>query len=457
MREIDVGTLLEERRLGAFQLQVLLLGVLILFVDGLDFSASNVGAPAIARAFNVDRSAMSVVLSSGFFGILVGSLVFGYLGDKVGRRWGAILGVLAYSIPGLFSVFAHSLTELAVLRFLTGLGMGGVVPNVIAFLTETAPKRSRVTFVMLGYVGYSLGNAAIAQVAAWFIPVFGWSIVFEVAGAVGLILSVVLVFSLPESIPYLAAKRPDDPRLPLLVARVAPETDPNARLILRRPKSETRFTLKLLFDGYRRLATPLLWLGFFSESLTYMTLAAWFSVLLEQAGLVPTQASLVFSYAYLGAMAAIVILARLIDRFGPRAAVISAAVAAASLVYLGTPGLSPAVIAIIAIIALAFFSATHQSLNGIVGGFYPTIVRGNGVGYASGMGRAAAIIGPLIAGSLLAAKLPLQTVLAAIAAPYLVVVIVCLALDRLQRRMSLPDAPAISEATIVQPALSPPI
>src|SRR5215831_6754258 len=188
MREIDVGTLLEERRLGAFQLQILFLGVLILFVDGLDFSASNVGAPAIARAFNVDRSAMSVVLSSGFFGILVGSFAFGYLGDKIGRRWGAILGVLAYSVPGLFSVFTHSLNELAALRFLTGLGMGGVVPNVIAFLTETAPKPYRVTFVMLGYVGYSLGNAAIAQVAAWFIPDYGWSIVFEVAGAVGLVL-----------------------------------------------------------------------------------------------------------------------------------------------------------------------------------------------------------------------------------------------------------------------------
>jgi AAHS family 4-hydroxybenzoate transporter-like MFS transporter len=458
LREIDVGTLLEERRLGAFQLQVLLLGVLILFVDGLDFSASNVGAPAIARAFGVDRSAVSVVLSSGFFGILVGSFAFGYLGDQIGRRWGAILGVLIYSVPGLFSVFAHSLGALAVLRFLTGLGMGGVVPNVIAFLTETAPKRYRVTFVMLGYVGYSLGNAAIAQVAAWFIPNYGWSVVFEVAGAVGLVLSVALLIWLPESLPYLAAKQPDDPRLPVLVARLAPEVEKDTRFVLRRPASEARFTLKLLFDGYRRIATPLLWLGFFSESLTYMTLAAWFSVILEEAGLVPTRASFVFSYAYLGAMAAIVILARLIDRFGPRAALISAAIAAVALVYLGTPGLSPVAITVIAIVALAFSSATHQSLNGIVGGFYPTVVRGNGVGYASGMGRAAAIIGPLIAGSLLAAKLPLQTVLASIAAPYLVVVIVCLGLDRLQRRMmSQPHSAALPDAAIIQPALSPPV
>src|SRR5262249_15634745 len=152
----------------------------------------------------------------------------------------------------------------------------------------------------------------------------------------------------------------------------APETaDSDVRFVLHRPASETRFTLKLLFDGPRRLATPLLWLGFFSESLTYMTLAAWFSVILEEAGVVPTQASLVFSYAYVGAMGAIVILARLIDRFGPRAALVSAAVAGVALVYLGTPGLGPAAVTVIAILALAFSSATHQSLNGIVGGFYP--------------------------------------------------------------------------------------
>ena len=85
---------------------------------------------------------------------------------------------------------------------------------------------------------------------------------------------------------------------------------------------------------------------------------------------------------------------------------------------------------------MACSSSTHQALNGIVGGFYPTIIRGNGVGYASGMGRAAAIIGPAIAGYLLSAQLPLQEVLAVIVSPYVVVIGVCLALSRLKNRMS---------------------
>jgi AAHS family 4-hydroxybenzoate transporter-like MFS transporter len=437
MREVDVGSVLEQRRLGAFHWLILLLGVLILFVDGLDFSASNVGAPAIMRAFNVERSGVTMVLVTGFAGILVSLVFFGAIGDRYGRRVGAVLGVLAYSIPGVLTVFVTSLDQLAVLRFLTGLGMGGVVPNVIALLTESAPKKYRVTFVMVGYIGYSLGNAIIAQVAAWLTPVYGWSVVFFVAGAVGLVLCGVLILLLPESIAYLAVKKPDAPELARQVRFAAPEIsiDQDTRFVLHRPADEQRFSLSLLFTGPRRVATPLLWIAYFCEFLTYMTLAAWFSVILEDTGLMPTQASLTFSYAYLRAMAAILILARLSmpSARKPRSSPLGTHFVC--LIYLGTPGLSAAAVIPVAIVALAFSSATHQSLNGIVGGFYPTVIRSNGVGIASGWGRAAAIIGPYIAGQLFAANLPLQQVLGLIAAPYIIVAIACLALDRLQKRI----------------------
>ena len=436
MREVDVGALLEERKLNRFHALTLGLCVLILFVDGLDFSASNVGAPSIIRGLGIERGEMSFIQSSGYFGIFVGSLLFGYVGDRYGRRFGAILGVLAYSIPGLLAVFVTSYEQLAVLRFFTGLGMGGVVPNVIALLNETAPKRYRATFVMIGYVGYSMGNAVIAQVAAWFVPAFGWPVIFVVASAVGLALCGFLLFTLPESISYLTVTNPEAPQLKRLMSRLLPDQDFTAsRFVLNRPAAEKKFSLSLLFSGYRRIATPLLWLTFFSEFLTYMTLASVLSLVLEDAGLEPTQASITFSYAYVGAMIAILALARPVDYFGPKAAVVSASIAMAALVYLGTPGLSATAITIVAVIALALSSATHQSINGIVGGFYPTIVRGNGVGYASGCGRIAAIIGPMIASALFAANLSLQQFLICLAAPYLVLVGALIGLERLQRRM----------------------
>jgi AAHS family 4-hydroxybenzoate transporter-like MFS transporter len=450
--EIDVGALIENRKLGGFHWLVFALSCLILYVDGMDYTAANVGAPAILRAFHADRSAMGPVFGWGYFGMLLGSALFGILGDRYGRKFGAILGVLAYSLPALMMPLASSLQDVTVFRFLAGLGIGGVVPNTIALLTEIAPKRFRVTAVMIAFAGYSLGNATISQVAARFIPEFGWAVVFVVAGSAGVILSAVLAFLLPESMQFLAATRPDTPKLRRLLNRFAPEAEIGAdtRIVLKRPANETRFSLKLLFDGFRRVATPLIWTAFFAESLTYMTLSAWLGVILEEVGLPPARAAFAFSYASASAILAIFILGRCIDRFGPKVTVFSAVLAVTAIVMLGTSGLSPSAVSGIAILALACASATHQSLNGLVGGFYPTVIRGNGVGYATGMGRISAIIGPVFVGYLFAAKLPLQLILAIVAAPDLVVAACCYGLSLLQKK----TAAEVAAMQAAAPALS---
>jgi AAHS family 4-hydroxybenzoate transporter-like MFS transporter len=436
--DVDIAPILENRRIGRFQALTLFFGVLTLFVDGLDYSAINVGAPAIIRGFHAETSAMGFVFGWSFFGIFVGSVLFGYIGDKFGRKIGTVFGVLAYSLPAIVTVFATSLDQLTFYRFLAGVGIGGVVPNIIALLTETAPKRYRVTFVMVAFIGYSTGNASIAQVAAWLVPAHGWQIIFLVAGVAGVVLSGLLAFALPESIPYLAGKGSDPARLSRLVKRAAPELmlGPDQRIVIKRPANESKFSLKLLFGSYRRYATPLLWLAFFAESLTFMTLSAWLAVLLESAGLTARQAALTFSFGSFGAVVATIITGLLIDRLGPKAAVVSALLAVTMITYLGSGGLSPLVITVVAVLSLACASATHQSINGIVGGFYPTLIRGNGVGYATGMGRIAAIIGPIIVSYLMAANLPRQQVLLFIAAPDLIVAAACVGLDVLRRSPS---------------------
>ena len=150
------------------------------------------------------------------------------------------------------------------------------------------------------------------------------------------------LFVLPESVPYLALTATDSPLLAKSVRLALPERrdHESARYVVRRHAGGTRFALRLLFSEYRRIATPLLWAAFFAESLTYMTLTAWIAVIVEQAGLLPVQASMTFTYAYIGATIAIFVLARFIDAFGPRVSVVSAAIAMAALVFLGTPGMA---------------------------------------------------------------------------------------------------------------------
>lgn len=432
-QQIEVAELVENQPLGRFQLFVLACCFLILFVDGLDYSAANVGAPALMRAFQADKSTMGLVFGWGNFGILCGSFIFGYLGDRFGRKVGALVGVLFYSVPAVLVYFANSLDALMVLRFLAGLGIGGVIPNSIALLTETAPKKFRASFVMLSLIAYSLGTFGSGQVAAWFTPIFGWWFVFVTAGAAGSLLGILLVFILPESMRYLALTQPEAPRLRAYMRRLAPSLaiSSEARFYLHRAVQTEKFSWRQLFAGDQRVVTPLLWLLFFAESLTFMTFISWLAVILERKGLAPQQAALAFSYTAVGGICALFILSRFVDRFGPMATTVTALCGIALVVALGTNGLSAPMTIVAAVLAMAALTGTHNSLNATVGIFYPTSIRSNGVGFATGMGRVALVAGPVIAGYLLAAHLPTQQLLYLIAAPYFVVACVAFALGRL--------------------------
>jgi MFS transporter, AAHS family, 4-hydroxybenzoate transporter len=415
---------------------VAFLCALVVFVDGLDFGAGNVAAPAILRAFHAEKGQMGIVFSAGYSGILVGSFLFGYIGDRWGRRIGAIGGVFVYSFPALAQAFAGSLDEIVIWRFVAGLGIGGVIPNVIALVTDTAPKRYRASLVVYTITGYSLGTVVISHIAASFIPRFGWSAVFVVAGSAGLILSGALCLLLPESVRFLAARKPESPELRRLLSRLAPELAIGPDTRIRGPEesgNKQPFAIGQLFQGNQRIATPLLWIAYFFESLTYMTLLSWMPVILESTGLPPTSASLTYAYAAAAAIIAQLLLARPLDLFGPLSTAGAAILSVAALLYLGTPGLSGLLIVSSAVAGMAFCGATHNSLNCTVGIFYPAHIRSNGVGFASGMGRLAAVIGPVITGYLMEGKLPLQAMLYIIAGPYVVVMVAALPLGLLYR------------------------
>ncbi len=431
----------------------MLLCFLVVVVDGLDFGAGNVGAPAILRAFGAEKSAMGLVFGWMYTGILLGSIIFGYVGDRFGRRVGAIAGVLTYSLPAIATGFAHSMPQLMLLRFITGLGIGGVIPNAIALVTENSPRRYRATFVILTFVGYSLGGATIAKIASVDIPVYGWPVIFFVAGGTGLALTLVLAAFLPESARFLALKRPQSTALRRQMRRLAPQlpADPGTRYVLRADVKRETFSVRQLFRGDQKLATPLLWLAYFAESMTFMTLQSWLPVLLVTAGVSQSNASLAVSYGAIGGILTMLALARSLDRWGPTATVTTAIAAIAALIAMGLPGLSSGTIMILAIAAATCGTGTHNSLNSTVGIFYPTAIRGNGVGYATGMGRFASIIGPTAAGFLLSAKLPLAEMLYLMAAPYVVVVFTCIALGRLFRQKFAGPPPQDVAARALEP------
>lgn len=458
---VDVAEVLETRKVGAFQLGIWFLAFLMLFMDGFDLSGALVGAPALLRTFHAQRSELGVIFGLSGVGALIGTYAYGYIIDWYGRRAAALSAVLIYSVAAIGCGFITELHQLLYWRLAAGLGFGGIMPTAIAYIVEMAPKRHRVTFTMIGTLGLTLGISAMGQVGAWLLPLWGWQVVFFLPGATGLALAALLWLVLPESLRYLTLRKPNSPALRAKIAQLAPEIEigPATRFVLP-PQPQTKgLGLKPLFQGPQRIASPLLWAGYLVQTITFAAVTNWYAVLLESLKLTPLQASLTFSYGALAGAPTHICTAWLFDRIGPYAVVAVLLIASAAMVVLGLPGISPLTIMVVGIICYACCQACQGSFNGMVGVFYPTNIRGKGIGYASGMGRVGMIIGPMATGFLLSGAFSVGTTLWIAAVPYVITAAICSALGVIYwRKFAGGEAAAAAGATYEAepaPALAP--
>ena len=156
---VDVAAFIDAQPVGAFQIKLLLICATVLFLDGFDTTAIGYVAPALAKEWNLGKGALVPVFSAGLFGLMIGALVFGPLADRIGRRKIIILSTIAFGIGTLVTALVNDINALLAIRLLTGLGLGGAMPNTVALTSEFAPHRRRATMVMVMFVGFSIGAA----------------------------------------------------------------------------------------------------------------------------------------------------------------------------------------------------------------------------------------------------------------------------------------------------------
>lgn len=203
---LDVATAIDRAPFSNAQRRIVFLCGLIAMLDGFDTQAIAFVAPVIASKWGLPVSAFGAVFGAGLAGLMLGALVFGPAADRYGRRRVTIATTALFGAFTLMTAWSDSLTTLLVLRFLTGLGLGGAMPNIIALTAEYSPARSRATMVSLMFCGFPLGAVLGGFLAARMIPALGWESTFLLGGALPLVLLPVLVAWLPESIRLLAAR-----------------------------------------------------------------------------------------------------------------------------------------------------------------------------------------------------------------------------------------------------------
>jgi MFS transporter, AAHS family, benzoate transport protein len=407
MRKIDVNEAVDNSPFGRFQWAVVALCALLLIVDGYDVFVAGTVLPTLIAEWGLSKPQAGALQAWALFGMMFGALVFGPLADRIGRKKGIAISFLIFTVATLLTGFANSPDQFKVFRFIAGLGCGGLMPNAVALMNEYAPKRLRGTMVALMFSGYSVGGMVAAVLGIGLIPHYGWKPMFFVA-AVPLLLLPFVLWKLPESLGFLI-RQGEQEKAQRIYARIVPSTrlESGDILVFTETKGASA-SIAELFRHQRTLRTLMLWLAFFCCLLLVYLLSSWLPKVLQEAGYAEKASLLSLFSLNFGGMAGAVAGGWLGDRFGlPKVVVgyfIAAAVSIALIGYNPPAGL----LFLLVFVAGASTIGTQILLYASVAQLYNLSVRSTGLGWASGVGRIGAIVGPTLGGVLLARELPLQ-------------------------------------------------
>ena len=420
---------LDARPLSGFQVRLVAMAIALLIMDGYDTQAIGYVAPILSGQWHVDRGAFGPIFSAGLVGLTLGALVFAPVSDRVGCR-AVLIGCTAlYAVLTLVTAISGSWTMLLVLRFVTGLGLGGAMPSAIALVSDYAPSRLRNLMVSLTVAGFAIGGALGGVAAATLIARFGWQIVFVLGGVVPLLALPVLVRWLPESLPRLLADPVAGRRLASVAAQVAPEWDVAASIALPAPPRDTAFPVSQLFRHGFAIPTVLIWAVFFWNLLLLFFFSNWIPTIVSAAGYRIETASLMGTLFQLSGIAGSLLMAPVADRSGRPQLVLACAFAGAALCCWGIGAASGSFPALLASVAVAGFCIVGgQGMgNAFAGNYYPAAIRATGIGWALGIGRVGSILGPLLGGLLIGSGADLQTLFGFFAVPALLAAVCAIA------------------------------
>lgn len=407
MRTINIQQVIDDARFGSFHWKVLFWCFLIIIFDVYDLVIYGVVLPILMKEWNLTPMEAGTLGSYALFGMMFGALIFGPLADKIGRKKSIIICLVLFSVFTLVSTLAVEPFQFGLSRFIAGLGIGGLMPNAVALITEYAPKKMRSLLTTIMFSGYAVGGMLSAGLGMLLLPSFGWQSVFYV-GAIPLVLLPIILKYLPDSLGFLVRSGKNEE-----ASKIVSKIDPNAiaaneKVTFETPEKVPGASLVQLFKNKRGISTVMFWIAFFMCLLMVYGLNSWLPKLMNQAGY-PLGSSLSFLLALnVGAMIGAIGGGWLGDKFHLRKVlIIFLSLAAISLSLLGFKS-NTFVLYILIGMAGATTIGTQILLYAYVAQFYPMDIRSTGIGWASGVGRLGGMAGPILGGALLSMGLPFE-------------------------------------------------
>jgi len=409
LRPIDVSDFVDEAPVSPFQIAIFAVCGAIAMLDGFDAQMIGYIVPAIAREWGIVGPAIGAnfkwVFTWGLVGLMLGALAGGPAADRFGRKTVMLVSVAGFGIAMLASPFASGIVSLSVLRFLTGLGLGGSMPNTIALTAEFAPKRLRTTLITLMFSGFPIGNVLAGLMSVPLIERFGWQGVFVVGGIAPLLILPIAQMLLPESVRFQVVRGRDLERAARTLRRIAFNSALGKAPLVLSEQSLAGIPVAHLFRAGRGSGTLLLWVAFFMTLLIIFFFVSWLPLLLGQVGLSAEHSIWTAALFNGGGTVGAVTLGWLIDRSEPYRLVIGAYfAAAAAIASIAWAGASLPLLVLTIFLTGFTVVGAQSSINALAARLYPTSVRSTGVSWGLGIGRIGSIVGPYIGGVLLQLK-----------------------------------------------------
>lgn len=429
---VPVSRFLDERGLTSFHIALMVWTVLLALIDGYDIAAIAVASPHLVREWHLaNRAALGPVLSASLIGILFGSAIFGWIGDRYGRKVALISSNLLFGAFTWIAAYATNLDQMFWLRLIAGLGIGGVIPNVVAINAESAPRRLRATLALVTVGCVPLGGAFPGIVA----DVWGdWQTIFLIGGIVPVVVALAAIFGLSESIKFMTLHESHRDRLVRLVKTLRPDffVPPNAKFVIEDEHQFPGFNPVYLFREGLAVITPLLWLLFALNLMGFFFLLSWTPTLLVAAKLPLSTAGLAISSLQVGGTVGALLLARWFERQQFLAISILFLVSVPVVAAIGYAGVSSVPAVMIVTFFAGFCVLGVQTGINVVGALvYPTSLRANGSGWQLGIGRIGSIVGPLFGA--LFVGMPVQQLYVWSSLPFLAGAVVCFIIHRLNQ------------------------
>ena len=398
---------LEAQRLGPLQLRVAFICTLAQMFDGYDITSIGMAVPSLSAAWHIPGAAFANTFVMSSVGIMVGALISGPAGDRLGRKPVLIASLVFLAVSSIACVFATSISELIGWRFLTGIGIGGIMPATVALTSDYVPERLRAPIVMVIFTGNPLGGFLGGQVIAQLLPHFGWPVIFWLGGLLPLALIPVMLFWLPESPRFLLARGRMTTRTERLLQTLniepAGAADGTAHVV---DVTSGNPVAGLFRDGLAA-TTVLVWILYFANLLSIYLISYWLPTVLNLSGLTPADSVFAASLMSAGPLVSVFAMAPLSRHFGPQrvlAVMLSTGVLVIGVVGLANP---PHDLLLLAIFLMGCCTVGSMTgINGMTAALYPARVRTTGMGWALGVGRLGGIGGPWLGGVLLVAGWP---------------------------------------------------